>query len=667
MPLSQIRNQTGKAFSPKVPTRSAPLVEFPLGINLLKSEKQLEPGELVEAINFKYNDFGRLETREGLEKYTSSPTTNSSAIKQVARVFFAESAKPYGTSSAKYGSGYTYGSRGSIQYIMLADASYRVYYIDETGAPTSIGTLEGDVTIIPFAGYAVIFDGSYIKYWDGTNLTLAYDNGTGSDGYMFDYTDDDQDATRSLYNGATTRCGGGVTLPAWDSGYTIPSKEVRCVIAAVGDPTGNVYAKIYDSSRENVLATSTAVDAATLSTNATEVTFTFATSYNMSPSTQYFFSIEYSGGDSSNYINIYKDTTADIEYYYDGTWHSGTGTPLFALKPGRPPKGSFGVTRNNRMFFKDPDKPGWVRYTNVNSIFDYSTPFGGGYIGLIDDNADNFNLGGLQVLYDDLYAIGEPQSPYLVKILVTSPDVFAQETVNHNVYSNKGSIVSVGNDIWFANKAGVFALSGTQLYGDLRESSVGDPVLPAVEENWTTKAFAVYNPADGQYLLKLEDYDNILVCHTKRPVPVKGRICFPWTEYKFKDLTPSAFAYINDTFYIGCTNGYLYTLSADVNDDESQPDYSLKTGILETAFGAGLAKEIYISGDSDAIATFNVSFYKNGSGTALVTKSGAIEDKPIRRHVLFSFKSLQVGLDNFVITKPFKFRGIYIKTVPKEL
>jgi len=666
VPLPQIKSQTGKAFSPKAQTQSVPFANFPLGINRLKNDKQLEPGELDVATNFKYNDFGRLETREGVAAYTSTITTDATAIKQIVQVFFEESAKTFGTAAATFGSGYTFGSHGSIQYIMLVDANYELYYIDATGAPTSIGTLEGDATVIPFAGHAVVLDGSYIKYWDGSDLSLAYDDGTGSDGYMFDYTDDDQDTTRSL-NGTVTACGGGVTISDWDSGYTIPTKELRCDIAAVGSPTGNIYAKVYNSARTSVLATSTAMDSASLSTHATEITFAFATGYDMVPSTNYFFSVEYENGDADNYINVYKDTTATIEYYYEGSWKEGTGTPLFGLKPGRPPKGSFGVTRNNRMFFKDPDSPGWVRYTNVNSIFDYSTSFGGGYIGLIDDNANNFKLGGLQVLYDDLYAIGEPQSPYLVKILVTSPDVFAQETVNHNMYSNRDSIVSTGNDIWFANKAGVFPLSGTQLYGDLRESSAGDPVLPTIEDNWDVGAFAVYDPANGQYLLKLNGYDKILVCHTKRPVPLKGRIQYPWTEYELKDLTPSAFAYINDTFYIGCTNGYLYTLSADVNDDGNQPDYSLKTGVTEVPFGAILATEYYLSGDSSAAATFNVSFYKNGAGTAVVTKSDAIEDTPVRQRIFFSFKSLQIGLDNFAITKPFKFQGIYIKTIPKEL
>lgn len=645
MPLPPIKSQTGKLFFPKAPAMPVSLIDFPLGINTLKSNKQLEPGELDVATNFKYNDFGRLETREGLAVYTTTVTSGSSTITEIESVRMSDSS----------------------EYIMLVDDNHELYYIDGSKVPTSIGTMIGKTAIVPFAGNAVILDGSYVKYWDGTDLNLAYDYGTGPDGYMFDYTDKSQDTTRSL-NGTVVACGCGVTISSWDAGYTIPSKELSCVLAAVGEPPGNVHGLIYNSDRTSVLATSDSVDATTLSTIPTEITFTFSTPYDMVPGTNYFFSIRYDAGSVEDYINIYRYTAPPMtEYYYDTEWHSGVGSPLFGLRPGRPPKGSFGVVRSNRMFFGDPDNPGWVRYTNVNSIFDYSSPNGGGYIGLIDDNANSFRLAGLQVLYDDLYAIGEPQSPFLVKILVTSPDVFDQETVNHNMYSNQKSIISVGNDVWFSNKAGVFALSGTNLYGDLRESSAGDPVFPTIHSNWDTDAFAVYDPANGQYLLKLTGYDKVLVCHTKRPVPLKGRIRYPWTEYEFKGLIPSAFAYIDDVLYIGCTNGYVYTLSTTVMDAGIQPEYALRTGISESSFGAGLATEYYLTGDSDANATFDVNFYVNGSGTALVTKNESIENKPIRQQIFFSFKSLQIALDNFTITKSFKFQGLHIKTIPKEL
>lgn len=666
MPLAPIRNQMGKTLYPKLQSQVLSFSDFPLGVNKLKSKKQLEKGELAECVNFKYNDFGRLETRQGLVRYTTATTTSASPIKQVIRILIQDTTHYFGDSSATFGSGYVFGSSGAKVYMMLVDDSNTVYYIDATNAPTSLGTMIGNTNIVAFAGYAVIMDTSYIKYWRGGNIELAYDDGTGADGYMFDYTDMDQDAYRSL-NDTVSKVGGAVTLPDWDSGYTIPTTEIRCVIEAVGAPTGSITAVIYNSDKSSTLATSDAVDASTVATSPTEVRFLFSNKYNLQPSTTYFFSIEYASGTSTDYINVYKDNTTNIEEYYDTAWETGTGTPLFALKPGRPPKGVFGKVRGMRMFFKDPDNPGWIRYTNANSIFDYSTPNGGGYIGLIDDNANRFQLGGLEVLYDDLYAIGEPQSPYLVRIQGLTPSTFTQKTVNRTVSTHYKSIVSTVNDVWFASASGVFAIGTVQQYGDIRNYPVGDPMLPIIQSYWDSEAFAAYNPADGQFIIKLNGYDKILVGHTKRPSISANRVRYPWTEYEFKNLTPSAFAYINDTLYVGCTDGYLYTLTADVNDNGIQPDYSLSTAVQEVPFGAARVEEYYCSADSEATGKFKVKFYKDGSTTATVTKSETTESKPIWSRVYFSFHSIQLGLDTFTITKPFKFQGILLRTTAKEL
>lgn len=92
-------------------------------------------------------------------------------------------------------------------------------------------------------------------------------------------------------------------------------------LAKVGSPTGNATANIYAHSGTfgsssvptgTALATSATFNVATLSTSLALITFTFsgANQITLSNGTNYVVSVEYSGGDVSNYVRVGYDNTS---------------------------------------------------------------------------------------------------------------------------------------------------------------------------------------------------------------------------------------------------------------------------------------------------------------------------------------------------------------------
>ena len=564
--------------------------DYKLGINLSKSDKQLSPGELLTATNWKYSDFGSLKTREGVKTVMNAALGSSKYPKHIAYV------------------------PGSTNYIYVVADDYKLYKL--TGSEpslaynASLGTLEGDATIVPFNGYGIVLDGGYIKTVQGDTLALAYDDGDGDSG--FQYTnhcgENDDDASTELYSGSVVLCGSKIETQAWDSGYTIPLTRIEIWLSKTEEPTGDITAYIYDDDGSNLLATSsTTIDASNLTTNGTKQEFTFASDATqaMASETEYIFCIGYSGGDASNYITVHA-TDVDSggkQYQNSGSWSSdSTKSPLIGVKPGRPPKGSFGDVKDNRLFVAgDPDNPGYMWFGNVGSAFDWSTVDGGGWVGAVDDNANDYAVGGIVAHYGDLYVLGKKAQPYLCKLTGSLPSEFSLPPMFQQISTDHKCLISVTNDIWFTSENAVNALSGVQEYGDLRAFSEGDPIKNKIRDNFDSDAFAGYNPGDGQYILQLSGYDNIFVCHTKHIVEVDGRRRFPWTEYKFKNLSPSAFKSFNNKFYIGCTDGNIYILDSDmVEDAETLPDYILKPGVTEMPFRKAMFKGYFLQIDSNS-------------------------------------------------------------------
>ena len=103
----------------------------------------------------------------------------------------------------------------------------------------------------------------------------------------------------------------------------------------VGTPTGNMFAKLYAHSGSfgtssvpdtgTLLATSNALDVSTVPTAAlTEVSFEFEDGFTLVAATNYVVTLEYSGGDGSNYTLVGIDNTAPGHAGNFATWNGTT-------------------------------------------------------------------------------------------------------------------------------------------------------------------------------------------------------------------------------------------------------------------------------------------------------------------------------------------------------
>jgi hypothetical protein len=655
----------------------------PLGLNLVENERLLLPDEHAALLNFKLNDFGKWVTRDGLKKVSSVAT--GAGIKHIAYI-------PIGANT----------------YIFLVDEDYKIYKC--TGSETTItpgaalATLAGDATLVPFNGYCVILDGSYIKVTQGTTVSLAYDDGAGLSAYQHSNLCADDDNTQDLYSGSKTRCGSKFTTDTFP-GYTIPLTALDIWLSKTGSPTGNITAKLYNSAGSSLLATSTAISATTLTTSAIQKQFVFDGSYSMASATSFIVCVEYSGGDAANYVSVHGSTVASggDQYYYDGSWHAvTTANTNLGVKPGLPPKASFGDVKDNRLFVAgDPDNPGYLWYSNVNTVFDWSTATsvlstntgydtdGGGYVSSIDDNANSYPIGGIVVHYGEVFVFGEEQQPFISRLTGQTPNNYSLPSLSQQMFTNHKTIKSLRNDVWFASGESVHNMVGVQEYGDLRTYSPGDPVKNEIFTYFDDDAFAEYNPADGQYMIKLGGYDNILVCHTAYPVQMdQGPTRYPWSAYKFKDLTATAFRSFNNKFYVGCSNGYLYRLDDTiVEDDGTMPDYEMKSAYIEFPWSSIIVKDMFLAiaslwagsyadeeGDyygedddyyGDTPASWTVSFYRNGNTSVpFLTHEFSVSLLPIRYRSCFSCDSLQIKLDSLSLSNPVNIQGITLSVQP---
>jgi hypothetical protein len=376
--------------------------------------------------------------------------------------------------------------------------------------------------------------------------------------------------------------------------------------------------------------------------------------------------------DPSYYISVYGQEVASggDQYYkdYDGTLTAvSTTDTAIGIKPGRPPKGSFGCVSETRFFLAgDPDNLGYMWYSNVNTILDWSTSAGGGYISAVDDNSNSYSIGALVPLYGDIYIIGREQQPYLSKLSGSSPSDWTIPASHQYINTTHKTAIALPNDIWFTSNVSTHNIQGVQEYGDIRMASPGDTIKNKIITYFSTSAFASFNPENSQYILKLSGYDNILVCHTSNPIIYNNGIKhYVWTEYKIKDLTPSAFASFNGYFYIGCTDGHLYRLdNTIVTDSGTLPDVEYESGVLTMPMGAFNAKQQYIGVVSTATASATLSLYKNGSSSAFWNQSLAIDDDIIQDRVNFACRALKLKLHTFTYTEEVVIQNLIFGSTP---
>jgi len=294
------------ARAPRRKAPSSPIVfdGFRLGLNTSLSPAAISPKELAACVNFKILPLGSLETREGLTRYSTSVLTNPASYIAYfpteadigsVRVFANTDDREWKDTDDRT---WVFDAPGSsaADELVVTKTDNKLYYLSGTKAPVLITTLQGETTILPFGTVALILDSSYIKVWDKATgaITIAYDDGTGTNGYQHDNTGLTADTQIKLYSGGNTKAGVKFETQSWDAGYTITTTQVDAYLKKVGSPTGNVGCELYSNAGVLAATSTTIISAADIDTTAEERNFVFS-SGDLSQRTLYWAVITYSG------------------------------------------------------------------------------------------------------------------------------------------------------------------------------------------------------------------------------------------------------------------------------------------------------------------------------------------------------------------------------------
>jgi hypothetical protein len=487
---------------------------FLFGLNSSEHPSHLLPGEMAEAINVMITEQGRLRTREPLQRYTNSAIP-AKVIAHEACVI------------------------GDQIYELVGGNNNKIYYLDANRDPVEIGgDTDGDMIISPYNGVAIILDGGYIKYIDSDLvLKIAYDDGTGPGGYQFNDTSLNDNNGIALHSASNVRAATKFMTEDWGA-FQIPPTYAIVMLSKSGTPTGSISFSVRKVSDDSVIAQGQIIDASQLPNEASLFEVQLTSTENMLPATEYYFSVEYDGGDASNYVDIRcnDDAVVRTAWTYDGTsWSEVTNKNiLMGVQPGMPPKGSFADIHQGRLFVGgDPQKMGILSFSNMTHL-DWSTPNGGGWIGVIDDDNNNFPVGGIIEQYNDLWIFGRRAQPYIAKLSGASPDQYVITRTMQKGWTTSKVLMSSINDIWFSSADGANHLTGVQQYGDVRFHQASDPVRDRFLKWDPENTIAGVNPYTGQYMVTFPESWRTLVCHTKYPRQMPGgNIRYPWVEYIF--------------------------------------------------------------------------------------------------------------------------------------
>lgn len=579
---------------------------FPHGLNIALPTTQIEKSECNELVNFQIVKGGQVQTRHPITAHTSAVFTSNAAVVAAA-----------------------YGPIAGTDRELFVDENGVLYY-NNAGTPTSIGTLEGAATLLPFAGVCLLLDGSYVKYLDNlTTIKIAYDDGTGTSGYQYNNKSGSADTTLLLGNGTNTRVAAKFTSQAWDAGYTIPPTTLTANLTRIGNGyTGtdnvDIVAKVRKASDDSVMATKTLVSApiaTNLAATATEYEITFSSTditTELSPSTDYYISLEYNNGDGSNHVAVNCTSVASggVGYHYAGSWTADTTEdPIISLRPGRPPKASFGVVHNQRPFLAgDPDNPGLVHFGNLTYL-DWCTSNGGGYVGSVDANANNYPIGAIVSQFEELYVFGKESQPFICKLTGSTPSAYLLPDVFQRSWTTHLAIAQTPNDIWFASARALTNFTGVEQFGDMRASPFADPVINRFEDYWSSAtALMEYVPDTGQLWLVMPDYHRVLVCHTLIPSYIKRKPRYPWSEYEFTRHILTDTDTYKWTESVSTPGEYHVELLAGGDPSLLQPDAVLLDGKLISEGTVGsLSDHSWDYGDNDSLG-YSTVYMRDDTG-----------------------------------------------------
>ena len=552
-------------MKPSEPPPSIDFSGFIHGLNTVEEGSALKKTELASCLNYYLSKTGSLVPRPGLKKFSTSAVDGT----------------PYYSVPFKIS--------GAL-YDIVSTSAFKIYKISSLGVVTLIGAVEGLATMFVFKDTCAVCDGSYIKYIDSAGtLVMSYD--AGSESGLYDKLDAVTTHSIKIHSGQE-RAGLKFTFPTYTGGFKVPIVQVKASVKKTGSPTGSLVAKLYSDT--TVFATSTeSIDVSTLLSTAQTVYFNFAVDNTvqtgwMASNTSYRVVLIYTSGDTSNCVELLQiDDSTNVGTNYTNAWVDSLKAPLMFVSPSLPPKAKFGRVALNRPFFGGGTGiEGLVYYGNY-SIKDFSTPNGGGYIGIIDDNESTYPAAGFGTVYGELYVFGTEAGLYLSKITGAEPDDFACTDTYRNISAEGRTIVSTTNDIWFAKKSGAENLKGVAEYGDLRSFSQAENILDRFDTYWGTSSCAGFFRELNLYLLQLSNYDRVLVCHTALPYSrsnIETDIGYPWTEFSFP-YDATMFNQGASSFLIGLADSYIYKFDfSELKDGSADIEFNWRTAFQVTPF-----------------------------------------------------------------------------------
>jgi hypothetical protein len=129
-----------------------------------------------------------------------------------------------------------------------------------------------------------------------------------------DYASPFSETAIPMYSGSVTRVAQQIIAPSGSQLSNLALIRVVAMLQRVGSPSGILAVGLYGDSANTpgaLLASIGSINVSTISTTATHYTFDATTPPSVTQGTKYWISVEYSGGNSSNYVATFKDAGTD--------------------------------------------------------------------------------------------------------------------------------------------------------------------------------------------------------------------------------------------------------------------------------------------------------------------------------------------------------------------
>ena len=569
--------------------------DFRGGLNRTVRPQQLEDPQVWEIKNLRFAATG-LRTREGVDVVAPTASTPMSSPVQIIAYFNGEDVA--GTSAA--------------------------VYRNVASAMTKITNVGQEPALIDAGSHLLICDGNYLKFWDGTTFGLCYDKS----GYMFDATD----LTAASSFGLTTSgaiAATGFNSGTWDTvattATTMPWVSFSAALSIVlGSPAGTLDGVVCDSAGTVVYTSTNSFTEADLASTAADFTFNFSVASTlMSSGTDYRVGVRFVGSaTTSSYVGVdYASTTLSAYLYtYNATsWATSANYALVGgISPGLPPKARTGCVRDRRVYLAAENSQ-LVYYNAAGDVNDWSTS--GVFNSFTFDEDSGYIIALVAYSRDNIIIFkgGSGKAKSIQRLTGTEPATTVRYQITRGVSAiNHKCAVLAGNECYFLDESGVYEVTTTDKYGDLRSRAVSGAVETYLRGYVGSTSYLAYDSHRGHVYVRVDtgpasafflvyDMVNRVPLYETDDVPVG-----PWMKYDFNGITEYCACESNGRFYVADTTIYLMS-STSYKDGTALPDVDLMTKFF--LVGSPLQKKLVdthiIDAETNTGGTLTVAVSRN--------------------------------------------------------